>query len=201
MLPAANSLEVDEEDRVEDAPPDEPALLAVVLFSRVSPGNQTLALPSDIQQLKVQKEKAVESAAENVRTGLKAHEHGDPLARELFQQAQREDALAGLTELRQQLQRNDSPALRSAYASYMSSLEPYLVGDVVNPQLRSFACANSALVIGASERLDQAEGELDRFRRRPAAKLENPACAFLRILHAEDCSGDAIRVQDRNLLC
>ena len=77
----------------------------------------------------------------------------------------------------------------------------YLVGDVVNPQLRSFACANSALVIGASERLDQAEGELDRFRRRPAAKLENPACAFLRILHAEDCSGDAIRVQDRNLLC
>jgi hypothetical protein len=148
-----------------------------------------------VEAIATQQDRAAQSAAHVARQGLEAHRKGDPLARELLQQAQREDAWAGLMAVEDYMRKSDSPEGRSAYAEYMASLGPYLKGDVVNPKLRDYACDHPALVVGATDRITDAEQELERFRSRGFrfAELSEPVGRRQRIYVERFVSCDRAR--------
>jgi hypothetical protein len=100
---------------------------------------------------------------------------GDPLAVDLFQQAQQDDAWEGLQAILDAGQRSGGPQARNARAAYLRTLGPYLHGDVVNPRLQEYACVNSVSVVGSSELSERADDELARFRTRgfPFASLSD----------------------------
>ena len=75
-------------------------------------------------------DRTAQSAAQVARQGLEAHSKGNPLAKELLQQAPREDAWAGLVAVEDNMKKSDSLESRSAYAAYMDTLGPYLKGNV-----------------------------------------------------------------------